>query len=103
MKKKKRKIECICEQTDGNGLYWLIGNQNCPIHYPKFVKRFCEYCGKKCIEIPREHEFSEATGKQLMWLICPKRTIEYNKKLGNNRLVDEEQEKHSRWVKELVS
>jgi DNA-directed RNA polymerase subunit RPC12/RpoP len=52
----------------------------------KMSYKYCEYCGSKLIEKPRENMFDKFTGKQLLWVQCPK--------YGDN--------KHSRWVKELV-
>ena len=57
--------------------------------------KFCEFCGKQCVEKPREHEYDKFTGKQLLWLICP----DY-KKTDEVKIIRTE---HSRWVKELVT
>lgn len=61
-----------------------------PKNKKKVIKRsykYCIYCGKHVIEKPREHEFDKFTGKQLLWLQCP----------------DFNNDKHSRWVQELVT
>lgn len=81
----------------------MIGDSDCPIHYPKFEYRYCEYCGDRLVEQPRDNEYDKYTGKQLFWALCPKRTVQYNKPLGLNKLALSEQEKHSRWIKELVT
>lgn len=80
----KKEIKCICK---GLGKNWLEGNSSCPIHYPKFEYRFCDYCGQKLVEIPREHRYDKHTGKQLQWVQCPAHI---------------EDDNHSRWIKELV-
>lgn len=57
----------------------------------KIIKKsykFCEYCGKKCIDAPREHEFDVFTGDQLLWIQCPEWKYGY---------------RHSRWIKERVT
>lgn len=99
-KDKNDEIKCICEPLGGR---WLAGNSDCPVHYPKFEHRYCEYCGEKCVFEFRDKEFDVYTGKQKEWVICPRRTVKYNNSLGMNKLADSELEKHSRWVKELVT
>ena len=56
--------------------------------------KYCQYCGKKTIEKPRDHTFNIFTGKPLTWLLCP----EYKE----GKVLKDPGENHSKWLKELA-